>query len=689
MRRTIKKLQRLSLAEVTERGRQGANILAERIGISSQLRLPTDDVLFQRFDLPGKNISPPSFFEHFRSRPYQKFYASFDDPDATIMDLRRFFPKEEAEITMRADQICEGSFDLLGYEALYFVSRIPDWQFDPVSKKAVPKIHWSQIDESGKDGIGDKKIIWELNRHQYFSTLGRAYWLTKDEKYVEAWIAHLTSWFDSNPPKVGVNWLSSLELAFRSISWIWAFYFFKDSPKFTPDVFVRMLKFLYLQGRHIETYLSTYFSPNTHLTGEALGLYFLGTFLPELKDAARWKDLGYKILMEALDFQVREDGVYCEQSSQYHLYTTDFYANLMILRQLEGFPIEPRHKEKLKQLFEFLLFITQPNGETPLLGDDDGGRFYFLGNHLFSDFRPTLALGAALFGRGELKFGAKEASPELLWLLGTQGLKEFEEIKAVEPSHTSRAFEKSGFFVIRDSWKPDSNFLLIDCGTHGFLNGGHAHADALNFVLCLNGEPIFIDSGTYKYASEIEARETFRSTASHNCLTVDGKSSSVPDGPFSWKSTANTQVTEWKEGSDCNTFCGTHDGFARFGVEYQRRITAKRKEPIVITDCINSKFQHSFELNFILSPDLDAEISEYSVKVIRKKRRSSLLTINTKVVTENVGENGFWALENCLVSSRYGVKTESKKLVFTIVASGILQIDNVFASVNGDMTSRG
>jgi hypothetical protein len=44
---------------------------------------------------------------------------------------------------------------------------------------------------------------------------------------------------------------------------------------------------LYAQGRHIESYLSTYFSPNTHLTGEALGLYYLGTCLPELECARR------------------------------------------------------------------------------------------------------------------------------------------------------------------------------------------------------------------------------------------------------------------------------------------------------------------------------------------------------------------------------------------------------------------
>ncbi len=113
--------------------------------------------------------------------------------------------------------------------------------------------------------------------------LGQAYWLTGDERYAQTFADHITSWMDRNPPKLGINWASSLEVAFRSVSWLWAFYFFKDSQAFTSEVFRRALKFLYLNGQHLVTYLSTYFSPNTHLTGEALGLFYLGTLLPELE----------------------------------------------------------------------------------------------------------------------------------------------------------------------------------------------------------------------------------------------------------------------------------------------------------------------------------------------------------------------------------------------------------------------
>ncbi len=677
----LKKLKGRSFDEFKERGQQSANIFAERFGVSAQLKLPSDAQLFQKFDLEAGKLSAENLFEHFRARKTVKFYASFENSEATIAELRKHFPDKETAIINRAERICEGFFDLLGYENLYFEGKIPDWHFDPILQKQSPKFHWSKIPLEDAAQTGDKKIIWELNRQQYFSSLGRAYWLTKNEKYAETFVAHLESWFAENPPKTGVNWLSSLELAFRSISWIWAFYFFKDSPQFSSKIFVQMLKYLYLHGRHLETYLSTYFSPNTHLTGEALGLYFLGAFLPELKDAERWKNLGYKILLDALDFQVRADGIYCEQSSHYHRYTADFYANLLILRKLEGEQIEMKHREKLEQLFEFLLFITEPNGETSLFGDDDGGRFYFLDEKPITDFRPTLALGATLFERGDFKFAAKEASAELLWLLGVEGLRKFDELKAFEPKETSKPFETSGFFAMRDSWKSDADFLLIDCGEHGFLNCGHAHADALSFVFSMNGEPIFIDSGTYNYTSDLEARQIFRSTAAHNCLTVNGESSSIPAGAFSWKSIANARPLEWREDDNSVYFRGTHNGFARFGVGYEREVLLKKHDSVVLTDSIKSVNLNSYELNFILSPRVGAEIKNDSITVFHKKNREQvLLNVYTEIIAENVGGNGVWKIENCWVSPRYGAKVESKKLVFKTTIKGDFKFVTILAN---------
>ena len=245
----------------------------ERHGWSSLTKLPTDEALPGMLDPISCGGSVPrsehQLLDHFRRRATPKFFGAFDDREATIRELRNRWPESESEIIERADAIVDGKFDLLGLRGLSFGDPI-DWHLEPVSGKRAPVVHWSRLDFLDVDVAGDKKILWELNRHQYFVTLGQAYWLTKDEKYAHVFVRHLDSWMDHNQPKQGINWASSLEVAFRSISWIWALYFFKDSAALSAKTFLRAWKFLYLNARHIETYLSTYFSPNTHLTGEAL-----------------------------------------------------------------------------------------------------------------------------------------------------------------------------------------------------------------------------------------------------------------------------------------------------------------------------------------------------------------------------------------------------------------------------------
>ena len=667
----------MSPTEARSRSLQLVGRFAERLHISPNARLITDRELFQKLN-DDCGSSPVDLLRHFRNRETPSFYPSFSQRELTVNGLR-YFAGAEGSIIDRADHISEGIFSLLGFDDLRFGGRVPDWHFDPVSGKRSPLLHWTRISELSSEVTGDKKIIWELNRHQYFATLGQAYWLSNDEKYAVTFVEHIESWMDKNPPKKGVNWLSSLEIAFRSISWIWAFYFFKDSPNFTPDLFVRMLKYLYSNGRHIETYLSTYYSPNTHLTGEALGLYFLGTYLPEMEDSARWKRDGYQILIDALEFQVRPDGSYCEQSSHYLRYTTDFYCNLLLLLCLAKAEVDPKLLTKLNQLFNYMLHITQPSGEAPNFGDDDGGRFYFLDDQPVTDFRPMFALGAVLLDRADLKFAAGTASTEVLWLLGVDGVKKFNDLNAAEPSNRIAAFTDGGCFTARTDWTGQADSILIHCGPFGFLNGGHAHAHTLGFTLAVAGEPIFVDSGTYNYTSDLKARDAFRSSEAHNCLSVNGESSSVAAGPFSWKSTAKARLLEWTEFAERTKFRGTHDGFERFGVSYEREILFQKNGALEIIENIVSERPNRFQLHFVLSPYISAEILDSEASVFLKNPDgTAVLMMRTSVLSAGAESKG-WSLESCFISPTYGAKLKTNKLIYEFEGAGVFQISNSIA----------
>src|SRR5690606_1012530 len=101
----------------------------------------------------------------------------------------------------------------------------------------------------------------------------------------------------------------------------------------------------------------------------------------------------------------------------------------------------------------------------------------------------------------------------------------------------SRAFPDGGFYTIRDGWGTDATWAVVDCGPHGTMNCGHAHADALSLELAANGRSLLVDSGTYSYPGP--ERNLFRATAAHNAVTVDDTGSSEPGTPFQWKRIAN------------------------------------------------------------------------------------------------------------------------------------------------------
>ena len=450
MKSKLHKLRQVGFDELRVRGSQAFAAFAERQNWSSNSKLISDDALLRLFDGEISNLQT-----HFRERTSPKFFASFADPQATINELRRRWPGAENQIVKRADRIVAGYFDLLGFRGLSFGNPI-DWHLEPIAGKRAPLVHWSRLNYLDADLFGDKKIIWELNRHQYFITLGQAYWLTGDERYAQTFVEHVNSWMDQNPPKLGVNWASSLEIAFRSIAWIWALHFFKESPALTAETFSKLCKFLYLNARHLETFLSTYFSPNTHLTGEALGLFYLGAIMPEFKESSRWRNKGLEILLGQLPRHVQADGVYFEQSSYYHRYTTDFYLHLRVLLSNAGAPVPAVLDEKLRLLLDHLMYITRPDGTTPLFGDDDGGRLLSFFAAPANDFRATLATGAALFERADYKFVAGDAVEDALWLLGPS---EKEQVRKRGLPPLVQSKQRRGQAPLPDLFSPDLFFF--------------------------------------------------------------------------------------------------------------------------------------------------------------------------------------------------------------------------------------
>ncbi|HEY0322848.1 MAG TPA: alginate lyase family protein [Pyrinomonadaceae bacterium] len=655
--KNLKGLKGRSLEELRVRGGQKLAAVAERAGLSSQVRTPSDETFFKLLDRESQDLirSAEDLLQHFRTRKGAHFFAAFDNREEALEELQRRFGKEaEERVVAHAEKIMRGRFDLLGFHDLSFGDPV-DWHLEPVAGKRTPLLHWSRINYLDAESAGDKKITWELNRHQYFMTLGRAYWYTGDERYAERFAAHLSEWMDRNPPKLGINWASSLEVSFRAISWLWALHFFRDSEHLKPALFLRALKFLYLHARHLETYLSTYFSPNTHLTGEALGLFYLGTLLPELRRAKSWRNLGRNILLKELDRHVLSDGVYFEQTSYYHRYTTDFYTHLFILSKMRDEQAEPLLEAKLTALLDHLMYIQRPDGTTPRFGDDDGGRLVMLDERASNDFRATLSTGAALFMRGDYKQVAGELAEETFWLLGKEGARRFDQLEVHAPAQTSQAFTEGGYYVMRDGWGRNANYLLIDCGPHGTLNCGHAHADALSFELASNGRTLLVDPGTYTYTGRAEMRDLFRSSGAHNTLVVDNESSSVPGGTFSWTHIAGTRACRWISREHLDFFEGEQDGYLRLPspVQHTRAVFFIKNRYWIMLDCIESKGAHVCELAFHFASGAHPSIEKDAGVVAVRERELNRAGLEIFAFSQG----GEWREEEGFVSEAYGACT--------------------------------
>jgi hypothetical protein len=541
----------------------------------------------------------------------------------SIMESR--FPAQRVALIDKARRAILGNFDLLGIEQISFGDPI-DWHLEPLSGKRTPLDHWSLIDYLNPDVAGDKKVTWELNRHQHFVTFGQAYLMTADERFAEAFVSQALSWMDANPPKRGINWASSLEVAFRSVSWIWALRLFAGSERMTSGFLLRVLKNLVAHGYHIESYLSHYFSPNTHLTGEALGLLYLGTALPELKRAEAWRKLGLRILIEQLPLQVQRDGVYFEQSAHYHRYTTDFYIHLLLFARANSIELPASVEATLANMIDYVMWTTRPDGSSSLLGDDDGGRLIKLSQRNPDNFCGTLAVGAMLFGRSDWKPVSCDAAVEILWLAGTEGLARYDALDSRPPQETTRAFEASGYYVMRDGWSPESSYVIISCTSHSESNCAHAHADALSFEFSSLGKNWLIDPGTFTYTGDSRLRNYFRSTQAHNTVTVDGQSQSVPGGPFSWSYRADAQKHEFTSQTNINYFEGSHNGYERLGdaVTHRRSILFAKAlvekhsslpSYLIVRDRFIAQGSHHYELRYHLSPDCDVMTIGNRVKV--------------------------------------------------------------------------
>ncbi|MEZ5366823.1 MAG: alginate lyase family protein [Bryobacterales bacterium] len=473
--------------------------------------------------------------------------------------MRKRSPATAKQLRARAETIVERRFDLLGYQELDFGREI-DWSLDPVSGRSAPDRPWPDVPYLDYSVMGDHKVTWELGRHQHLVTLARAWRMTGDARFRNEAIAQFRDWKEKNPYPRGIHWTSALEVAFRAISWMWLHALLDRNGPDSTEILNELEESCGHAAYYLERYLSYYFSPNTHLLGEAVALYALGQVFRGFEAAEKWREQGRKVVLEQAAKQVRPDGLYFEQSLYYHVYALDFLIFFRLIADRNNDALPGEIATTTGDMAEMLLRLSQ-GGAPPRFGDDDGGRLFDQSRNLTSHMLDPLSTCALLHGRADLKAAAGEIREETLWLAGADCGKRWDALVASPSKPSAHRHDEGGWHVLVSGEQPVRT-LIFDAGPLGALSGGHGHADALSVQLIRDGRAYLTDPGTGRYPQETPERDRFRSTAAHSTLTIDGRGQAEPRGSFGWDRLPQAATELFLDGRMLDFAVARHDGYA-------------------------------------------------------------------------------------------------------------------------------
>ncbi len=470
------------------------------------------------------------------------------------------------------------------------------WRRDYLSGRETGLAYFRRIPYLNASRAGDHKVIWELNRHQHLVLLAQC-------GYIDEVIAQLQDWIEANPFHRGINWSSALEVAFRTLSWIWIYHLAGD--RFSEAFRLVFFRALNQHGRHLENNLSFYFSPNTHLLGEAVALHALGKLFPGFQRAEKWKNVGWRVVEEEMEKQVRPDGSHFEQSTYYHMYALDmFLFHAILSTPTEGY------RNRLEKMSEYLHELMGPMRRLPFIGDDDGGRFFHPFGAHEEYCRATMATAAILLERADWAFEQEDLYPQAAWWLGrTEGRQ--------EGSWQSKLFPDAGMAVMTLG----PVHILIDAGPFGPWGSGHSHSDTLSLVVRHGEREILIDPGTYTYVGDMEERNRFRSTGAHNTIRIDRLDQATPVNPFRWVEQPAVRIRSWESAGQEDVL----EAECSYGGFIHRRLVRFRKPYIIEIDdeITGPPGEHELEQFWHLGSDDDVRLFRFDGEVERRSGERS------------------------------------------------------------------
>lgn len=548
------------------------------------------------------------YLEFIRKRKDRTLYLE-EDIEAVVTYCDENYKEDFKEIIDTAEEVKNNTF------TFRFT-----WDMERTNKPFTfeKEIQWDRIP------FEDEEWVFMLNRHRYWIALGQAYALTKDDCYAETFFKQLEHWIDNNPLKEE-NYKSTwrtIEAGIRCENWVKAFMYFKSSKSLNPALLSKFIISLNDHGNYIYESYDNFRRLSNWGVLESHGLFILSIFLPELLTSDKYRSQSLHRLKEQINLQVMRDGMHWEQSPMYQNEVLHCYLDTIILAEKNHIALHKEILDKTKALAYADLYMSKPNHHQPMQSDSDD-----------TDLRDMLTKAAYIFQDGILKFGAYGFIDfESLWDLGIEAIESYEKIKAMEPKHSSYAFEDSGNYYMRSGWKEEDNYMYFHCGT---LGSGHGHADLLHFDIHAKGESILIDPGRYTYIEGNEIRNYLKSCKAHNTTLVDNIDFTTIEGSWKVSKAAWPMKQSFISHEEYNYVEGGHLGYIELpqGVFVNRKIIFVKPNYWVIVDEFYGNGKHNYTQYFHFdkgSLSLKKDYTEFQ----GNKARLKLFTVKDNIKRE-------------------------------------------------------
>lgn len=572
------------------------------------------------------------------------------------------------KILAEADEIVNGYYDILGSGKTRL--RPINWHQDFKSGYTWPKkkyyLNYQQVDYADS---ADVKVPRELSRSHHLLVLGQAYLLSRDEKYAREFKAQVEDWIAENPLMYSINWGCAMDVAIRAVNWVYALNMFIDSELIDGPFIGKVRQSLFEHGYFIFNNLEKkYRNSNNHYFSNLAGLLYLGLLFHSAKEGKRWFTFGLKEFYSEIRYQFLPSGVSYERSISYNRLMVELavYPCLVLMKNNINVPLDIRHR--LHTLFDFIIHYINPNGEAPVIGDQDNGRFLPFGIRPQLDHRYLLTIGAILCEDPKMKKYADPDLTDVFFLLGSEGAGKFRALPDWNGDLDSKAFPDAGFCVMREK---DRYMFITNSGAAAYPDqtsqwGSHAHADLLSFELAVGDTTFLVDPGTYLYTSSPRERNRFRGTAMHNTVVVDDQNQHrfPQDNIFRCLEIAEPVDFNFRSSEGLDRFHGSHNGYINLAqpVMHARTIEfTKSNSSWRVTDHLSGKGRHAFKWYFHFDSDIDFEIKGDRVLTIRHGRPNLELTFNAACPAE------FRKLDD-FVSKAYGQKAPAFTLEIVVEA---------------------